>query len=696
MKKIIRVFAALVILVVAVLGAFPQGVWAQSTVASSVSSYNWPYQHHSLDIAGYQYSFYSDGANEYVKSSLDGVVWGNATLVRAGVMLSYQFSVCAWGNYFYYEYKNQYFRMGQVSSGNISWVAAEQSTGLVADPYSTIAVDGLGYPWLGYIISTSSHAVQCTYNNGTWATLRDDVIYTSSGAANIPLLVTSSLYTDHSMTVIAALNNNSSPLLARIFNGNTSTWGAVIWGSSHVAKDAGNSLPEFSCVVNPDHWGIDCVFNEVGSHDIIYTELILGAFDTEQVIQAGASAFSWPVITATTSNWDYCFWEHSPNTNSISYSQGTGPSGSMVWHSPIELIGNQTLLVNGAYEGAFFGCTERSYEDAVGVYFEINSGALLYVGLYEGGTRTAIIDDTLDVTMISDITVQLNGECIWDGGSPCTAYFYLMSGSLYSYGYVAGNVTGIITGETYSVFATNLIPDMWYSCWQAVVNGNSTLVTNVVFFKTAAAASYYGPVVVTVNSDNVTSTSATIKGLLSFDGGLDCQVGFEYKLHTSGTWIIGWISGLKRSNVVFTASLSGLTKNMDYDFRAIAKNSMGAATPGVTMTFSTGVVTMPTPSPGGGVVPAGLIPSGWSDAFRNLSSSVKLVLALMVTIGGMFFIATKLPRDKSAGIVVIAYGLASVLGFSVFGWFPGYVIIIIDMIVALLILLTVLGGGGKH
>lgn len=94
------------------------------------------------------------------------------------------------------------------------------------------------------------------------------------------------------------------------------------------------------------------------------------------------------------------------------------------------------------------------------------------------------------------------------------------------------------------------------------------------------------PTVTTNNASSVTQTSATLRGYLNNDGGEACLYRFQWGLTTSygnATWWRGW----KTSGQSFSESISGLSPDTTYHFRAQANNSAGTSSGG-DRTFTTG------------------------------------------------------------------------------------------------------------
>lgn len=95
------------------------------------------------------------------------------------------------------------------------------------------------------------------------------------------------------------------------------------------------------------------------------------------------------------------------------------------------------------------------------------------------------------------------------------------------------------------------------------------------------------PTVETLDADDITGTSATLRGKVTNDGGEACKGGFRYREAGSGSWqFTGW-SGSHSSGDRFSRGVSDLTPGTDYEFRAGAKNSATDGVWGEIRTFRT-------------------------------------------------------------------------------------------------------------
>jgi len=328
----------------------------------------------------------------------------------------------------------------------------------------------------------------------------------------------------------------------------------------------------------------------------------------------------------------------------------------------------------------------------------LESGYAPYLSVTFGSS--APYGETTGATDITAHSATINAHCVTSGGvGNCSAVF--MWGSLMQDGnQTYGNVA---SGEDFSIGLTGLIPNSEYGYWVVFTNEvGSYWTTPVELFDTLTTTEVEAPYVVTDVTTDIGNTSAVLHGRIAYDGNLDCFVGFQYRVSGSGTWINGWNDMYEthnwepwRTGDSFSASLSNLLVNTSYEVRAQAKNTLGTGY-GTVKVFTTSysMYAQPTPTAGpggGGIVPPVNLPF-------HLNANVKLILALVTTIGGMLVIGILMGQHgggNTAGVVILAYGLACVVGFSVYGFYPFYVLYLIGGIVALGLLLTLAGRGGS-
>jgi hypothetical protein len=198
------------------------------------------------------------------------------------------------------------------------------------------------------------------------------------------------------------------------------------------------------------------------------------------------------------------------------------------------------------------------------------------------------------------------------------------------------------------------------------------------------------PTVWSEGATYIGNTTALLRGAIFWDGGLGCVPGISYRVKGSSTWISFELTdkiyhtadGFAFWAGEWSAALSPAT---EYEYFAYARNALGTGT-GETVSFKTSV------GAGAGVTPT---PSPWLPpipGLPGLTPNIKIIIALLVTVGGMLLVGMK-AKGKAASLLVLAVGAACVIGFTIFGWYPSYVIILIGGVIGLLILLMVAGRG---
>lgn len=675
MRRILFVLLVAVVLSGMLSLFMPVMASAQTTVAATVFEFDFPWKHSTLDVAGLQWAFYSDGANEYYKTSADlGNTWSSPVLVRASSTVSHNFDWATDGTYIYYLYLNTAFRRGlALGNGTITWSAGEQATGLTSTQYSYLVVDSAGYPVSTYYHSLDQHVAICGQNDGTWSsTASNTVVDAEAGYAVYPALVA---FDSRQLLYIGCANNNTR-LRAKFYDG--ADWSSLVYTVASCLADS-TIFASDSVVRDGDY--ADVVFLDT-SHNVVYVQYdtLTNTFGAEHTI-AAAGAYSQPEITHTTLGKYYCFWEHYPATNDIRYSVRNSYG---VWSAPALLIGNDTLYT-GVHEYCNYHITQESDEDTVGAYYQTNTNELHFAGIYATGTDSPV-GIALDATDVGAKSATLNGHVVWDGGSFVTALFE------YSGGGSGGNetVSGLVTDDDFSVEVTGLIPSNWYVYWIVFTNDTGEYYSNLIHFETASTTETDVPIAETNDVSNLGETSVRLNGRVRYDGGLDCVVGFEWRVSGAGSWLDGWNpvhGGYLRTDESFSGDLADLQRNTTYEYRAQVKNSLGTGY-GDIKTFKTPYATAPTPTPG-----TGIVPGSWGIWLSGTSSNVKLLIAIVVTIGLMVIVATKLKQATSSGIVVVGTGLACVIAFTIFGWYPGWVIVLVAVAMGLGLLFLITRGG---
>jgi len=115
----------------------------------------------------------------------------------------------------------------------------------------------------------------------------------------------------------------------------------------------------------------------------------------------------------------------------------------------------------------------------------------------------------------------------------------------------------------------------------------STLVMAVLLVSPVSAVTVTDPVGETHLATYITATTATLNAFLDDDGGVACQVRFQYYTG-SGTWTdntTAWVTGYVTGDTV-TADITGLVDGNLYMYRAEFENSTMVIVDGASVAFS--------------------------------------------------------------------------------------------------------------
>ncbi len=197
------------------------------------------------------------------------------------------------------------------------------------------------------------------------------------------------------------------------------------------------------------------------------------------------------------------------------------------------------------------------------------------------GTPTATTDGASAITAYE---ATLNGTVNANGSSTTVTFEY---GINTNYGRTITADQSPISGSTntaVSKIIEELIPNTTYHYRVVAVNGNGTAYGDDMTFTTTAIA----PVVTTNDADGISSTSATLNGLVNANN-TSTTVTFQYGLTTAyGSTVTADQSPV--TGMVETAiskTISGLTTATTYHYRAVGVNT-GGTTYGEDKTFRTG------------------------------------------------------------------------------------------------------------
>ncbi|MBN2359153.1 MAG: hypothetical protein JXR83_06845 [Deltaproteobacteria bacterium] len=167
-------------------GGVPDASFARHSLVTATASSNaiaGLFQRKSFAAAGRIWVFYRDGSHAVFRSSADGALWSDPTILRT-VQYSEDLSVWYRDPYLHYAASDGdngtalHYRRGLPSSdGSIAWSADEQAIGGTDPGYKScpmIAVDSSGRPWIGYRwvdgAEKRPRLIRSSSSDGTWST----------------------------------------------------------------------------------------------------------------------------------------------------------------------------------------------------------------------------------------------------------------------------------------------------------------------------------------------------------------------------------------------------------------------------------------------------------------------------------------------------------------------------------------------
>lgn len=691
-QKITSILSLIVLLSVILAALVPSGIALAAPVVvdndlANVLDFGTIPATRSFYAAGLTWVFYSKTTTAYFTS-------GNGTTWAARTSLGTVVNSTAGGN-IAVDFDGTYVHIAKKTSGVIQYRRAVPETNgtltYSADWQNAISVSSIGYPDItcdstdhAWIVAGVGNAYSRVWRNantdGTWST-----------DAAFPVTL------DPNWGFQAAVESTDSGYVVCLYELKTTAntirakmWYADNWYTVQACptlqafSDIGSGAGTFSATVVNDI--IEVAVLENVTHDITHARFSCADniwLDSSDV-QLAATSQSFPVVTSDSSGDLYFFWENYPLDNHLYYR----------WNAPDWGYGSVVDIGNTSYtlpsNGGLLNTSESAPFAHLGLFFlqgELGGDVDLYYLNPFIGSVGAPVGVALDATSIGAKSATLNGHCIWDGNAPTTALF--MWGGAGS----EGNVTyGIVTSDQdFSVNLTGLVPSNWYVYWIVLTNAYGDSWGNLIHFETGATTETDVPIAETNDVSNLGETSVRLNGRVRYDGGLDCVVGFQYRINGSGTWIDGWNpvrGGYWRTDEMFSGDLTNLPHNTTYQYRAQVKNALGTGY-GDIKTFTTRYGMAPTPTATSTAIPG--IPGDWLEWLSNIAGHFKLIIALGATVIAMVAVGVKV-KSKAVTILVIGIGAACVIGFSVIGWYPPYVIILIGGVIGLLILLIVAGG----
>lgn len=238
-------------------------------------------------------------------------------------------------------------------------------------------------------------------------------------------------------------------------------------------------------------------------------------------------------------------------------------------------------------EDGSFGILKTGLSNATPYYYRakaVGTGGTAY-GTEKTFTTGGLYAPTITTSAETNVgltSFTMNGVVTADGGYTDGVTVSFDYGTSTAYGYSTTTLSGYSTGDIFYFTISDLNPSIVY---HFRAKGTNVSGTGYGVDESVTTSSPLAPTLTTGSAIDVGSSSATVSGILSNDGGANCEVKFEYGLTTSYGFSTGWQSG-KISGDGFEALIEGLNIGDTYHFRAVAKN-ITATTNGEDANFTT-------------------------------------------------------------------------------------------------------------
>ncbi|HEC77151.1 MAG TPA: carboxypeptidase regulatory-like domain-containing protein, partial [Thermoplasmatales archaeon] len=254
-----------------------------------------------------------------------------------------------------------------------------------------------------------------------------------------------------------------------------------------------------------------------------------------------------------------------------------------------------TTLGNGYYQADLFNLPNCENGDTIKVSCSYNNeenskSFVLNIQQTSKNISFSLIGDpsvsTLNAYNITSYTAILKGELTDLGGdNSCQVWFQY--GTTPSYGFTTTKTT-LNSPGVFTKSISNLKPDKTYH-FRAVAKNSKGTVYGVDAILTTPPAM---PQVTTYSATNIGYESAKLNGYLSKVGASSCEVWFVYDVSYHNNW---WEYAYetphfqKTTASSFSHTITGLSLNVTYHFRAVASNPAGNVS-GNDKTFTTHVL----------------------------------------------------------------------------------------------------------
>lgn len=422
LKHLLLIFMVVLVIgeALSLLSSVPT-VNASSTASTSTTNLAIQYggfQRRTFYAAGRHWVFYaSTSILASFTSSIDGSTsWAAGTALGTTGVGGGGFSVFYNGSHVAYARCNTgsntyiYYRLGiPQTDGSISWVAAETNATSLSSlnnyyNFPCIALDSVGYPWIGYRLyeGLSSHVhawvTKSAWANGSW-----------SNEASFPYTPTAT--TDSGEYFVCPVPQTTGTNVYLVYNARTAkTLKGKQWYSSNSSWNVEETATALSIATNMafsavnDGSNIYVAFNENGTNYLqsVKRAYATGSWASNVTIQASVTATSSCALTIKVDTSTlYCFWEGSPTANHVyykTYSSGVWDVAATDWILDNPLTANDELSssyqaytnTTNAFVGLVYECNTSSPYNIRYDFLSLGIGVAI-------GSPTVSWDDTDNV-----------------------------------------------------------------------------------------------------------------------------------------------------------------------------------------------------------------------------------------------------------------------------------------------------------
>lgn len=393
---------------------------------------------------GRHWIFYSDGTNIGWRTSTNGILWSDLSVIAADVN-GYDINLCFDGTYASYAFVRSaalYYRRGLPNiDGSITWSAAEQTvvSANVTGTSQSIAVDTSNHAYIYYRDTNTGNSLMLRNDNtdGTWST-----------SAGYPLAITVTGYagrvialTANKMYVVYTKDSTTN-ILGKYYDGAT-------WGSAENVTAYNPSIGYAYSITNIND-NVEVSYLRVTTNQLrVATRDSSTGIWSESLVVDSTSSDWYPTLTSDSSNL-YLFWINSIDKH-IYYKTRVGGtwSGATDWldESGDGIAAGIQNCITSSYS---------SYSSYISVLYETKN-ASPYNVKYSYISITTI--STLPVTNVQMTPIgtlaQLNGSISSIVGSVNYSFDW---GYDISYGRLISGGTTLVTGN-YSGSLTDYDPN---------------------------------------------------------------------------------------------------------------------------------------------------------------------------------------------------------------------------------------------